>query len=641
MPTLNEVVLKHGFFWGYVTVVMLGAILGMIGYYAARMNSRKIGVAIFPFFIFSFVLQMLCSYLFTDQFNSWYSVNTTQHLLLQGALILITSVMTFYCISERRMCFTHRNLAGKMIVFFFTVCAMTLVFGLARNGLETYFLSKTDKASFISDAIIIGNAKDIEDNLKRLKKIDPQVSPYVSAIANIRLGKNAEAGRYFAEYASQLKDEPTFQQVIQGFGNYYVGNNRDAFRHFMNAKEEELAIASLYMSGEMKHDNLKSITADSDLIRRIRSNLSASGEQTAQNNNSNVSADSSGSDKWVQLKNFYKLEREGAGSKISSGKKHTSTKKTEIKQELKNGPESLANVELKIDIKASIENTVRIKAMSYKNLIINPVKTSSKKAFTFLISVWMLFLGSTFGTATLIREWGDKTVPAFKPRQLWIPLQIILKKCTWHSPMARHLCAKIALMEQEKGIFSHEIGNVKRSGFPFDVCLACFYHAKAKKISRDWRIESQEKKDIEMIYQSIKKISGLLIPQGDEQTLAILSAIRKNAVSIVHSYLKKNEKYEKTRARLLEVLQEIDTVGDILEAKTNNGQISYYTLLGISKDADSETIKKSYRRVIIAIHPDKNPNNPNLASLAALVNSAYSTLSNDMSRKIYNQQMGY
>lgn len=53
----------------------------------------------------------------------------------------------------------------------------------------------------------------------------------------------------------------------------------------------------------------------------------------------------------------------------------------------------------------------------------------------------------------------------------------------------------------------------------------------------------------------------------------------------------------------------------------------YYKILGVSKDADDNAIKKAYRKLAIIHHPDKNPNDENAEARFKDISEAYETLS--------------
>lgn len=62
----------------------------------------------------------------------------------------------------------------------------------------------------------------------------------------------------------------------------------------------------------------------------------------------------------------------------------------------------------------------------------------------------------------------------------------------------------------------------------------------------------------------------------------------------------------------------------------------YYAILGVAKTASNTEIKAAFRTLAKTYHPDKNPTNPNAASLFAQIVKAYNTLTNSHERKRYD-----
>ncbi|CAL8347652.1 unnamed protein product [Merluccius merluccius] len=63
---------------------------------------------------------------------------------------------------------------------------------------------------------------------------------------------------------------------------------------------------------------------------------------------------------------------------------------------------------------------------------------------------------------------------------------------------------------------------------------------------------------------------------------------------------------------------------------------SLYLVLGLEKSCSHEDIKKSYRKLALRYHPDKNPDNPEAAEKFKELNGAHSVLSDLTKRNIYD-----
>lgn len=66
-------------------------------------------------------------------------------------------------------------------------------------------------------------------------------------------------------------------------------------------------------------------------------------------------------------------------------------------------------------------------------------------------------------------------------------------------------------------------------------------------------------------------------------------------------------------------------------------RVDFYRVLGVSREASDETIKKAYRKLVFEHHPDRNPDSKEAESKIREINAAYEIIGDPESRRNYDR----
>ncbi len=66
-------------------------------------------------------------------------------------------------------------------------------------------------------------------------------------------------------------------------------------------------------------------------------------------------------------------------------------------------------------------------------------------------------------------------------------------------------------------------------------------------------------------------------------------------------------------------------------------ELSYYEILEVEKHSNQETIKKSYRKLALKYHPDRNAGDKEAEEKFKLINEAYGVLGDEKKRSLIRQ----
>jgi hypothetical protein len=603
--------------FAWLSVVLWGIAAGTLGYFLARWYQtigekavawkQAIPTTLMTLFLMGFWFYVRgWSFLYDTDFWNWG--------LFTGLWIVGLSFVSYVWIQNRAERLSLRNgtraKEDRFSWMIFSIVSICLMMLSVVVELPLVTLNLGQRASFYAKSVLKktdATTSDIQTAIASIEQYGYKLQPISKAFLHLQLKDNAGAVVYFREYArANMKTAGGEHNLWFGMANYYDREFVEAAEQFEKVGEAELAIFALFsgkiLTVEKFQELSEKVPASSAIVRDIGTAVLPSPKV--------VKTDMS-----VLLARIEQLE-----------------------QRLLKKEKTSAAAEEQPQLQARVDKEMLFlvhRGVSEPLLDVAYEEYGLSLAILLVLSYPLLF-ACVYVTAWVWRDWlwdyfsGGKC--AFLTRFVFR----LGRAMSWHSSIARRLSLRLIAMESQAGMFNTEMTRIRSAVFPADIFLALRFIMQAKKTTRRWNNNEQERADVQYVFTEIRKLSGKLIPQGTEESLSVITGLRRQADEIKNNYLKNIILYEQARTMLFELLSELATVGDILDARRTGNSPTYYDFLGIGAVVAADEIKRGYRAVIQAVHPDRNNGNVHLTELAMQINAAYAVLSNPTRRQAYD-----
>ena len=158
---------------------------------------------------------------------------------------------------------------------------------------------------------------------------------------------------------------------------------------------------------------------------------------------------------------------------------------------------------------------------------------------------------------------------------------------------------------------------------------------KSKSLKKENKSEEEKNKRSRSIKERKKNRSKSNKSEKSENKIKKQKKEKSKEKKLKKSLSKEKIKKEKKPAPEKDDKEDLSSENIIVQEN------DLYSLLGLKRNATNLEIRKAYKRLVLLCHPDKNKTDPDTASKFMNITRAYKILSNENSRKYYDETGEY